>query len=800
MADTKLTVSSIDPALQVILYHIIDTRNEEQQLSRELRHYQASKRKHKPGGTVANIEMTKAAIANCRKRRQDLEVEAKVLSENFEALFDDLPGRDEHGPPGTGDGALSASAEKPVEASLRLSDETRDIEPEKAPQRSEEDKTPTIGSPSALPHPTTPSHSTSTLDPAKSPQQTGLDIAPKPEEHAPPTSQPTSKKRLRSISPEAQAPEPIEGNNAETHPPAKRACTTSRAPESKWTDVSDDDEVDLGGVSKGKSTVAGVKRKAEDHGRGADAREVVVDMGEDEEAKKARKKARRKEKRQRSKEKTGSGLENVEQGKPELTPEEKQAKKLRRQEKKERRRLREEAMEKEARAREEQEARLREQEESRAREKEERRKKKKEERRQREEEEHRRREKEEEEHRQREKLAQEQKAREKAKREKEEKVKRAKEEKAKREAEEKAKREAEEKAKRTMTTSTSGLRVSDDEGDAGKVGRVVPKSKGKKKATSSDDDSSSGSSGFEASKGLGDGDDDSDDGDDESDELDDSGTRRREQLKKKTATKKTTKSEYKGHIDINDIKWKGSLEEQQESLLLYKKYLDVHALLLPALNYEKVSNKDFDAYAEAGRLAIKVFARAQDPTESVPLPPKFRKALRDIQDFLPACSTTSRTLTLHILITSKKNTWCMYHWPRPKRNTIRKKPVGFKITGFADTNDALSCGCATDTACLEFIIYKRWLAVNRNGDKERVTLFEPRAREFILQNLKSWSLFRLDDLYNDTGFGWDDLQILKIRRTQRDNHQRTINEVKERLRKRKVSFEDSDSEEGGYAN
>ncbi|TFK63786.1 hypothetical protein BDN72DRAFT_861864 [Pluteus cervinus] len=638
------------------------------------------------------------------------------------------------------------------------------------------------------------------------------------------------------------------------------SLTTGNGGENKWMDVSDDDDGAEAAVSK-----KAVAESGREGGDGGDVvmedaevltKEVAGGEAQGERPKLTKEEKKAKKKAKKAKKKAEKAIEGeVQDERPELTEEQKREKKLRKEEKRERKRLKEEArknvpVEEEAggvegaEVREGEEAKnktgggatheeevVRDAEEKEREEAErlERRRRKKAERRQKEKErlierERLAQEKKEKEEREREAKEKEREAKEKE-REKKEKEREAKE----REAKEKKAKEREEKEKEAKAKEAKAKEAKVKEAKAKEAKAKEEKAKeekakrakeekgerrkaismGKKKATSSDDDDSSSLDSevadieYKREEGEDDEDDDEGEGDDELDDDDDNdgvSANKHKSGKKKTTTTKT-KDEYKGHMDINNIGWKGSLTEQQEAIRLYKKYLRVHALLLPPLDYDNISEEDLEAYTAAGSLAIQIFAHAKKPTESVPLPPKFRQALRDVQGLLPASASTSRTLTLHILVTNKKNIWCMYHWPRAKRkNVVRKKPVGFKVTGFAAPSDPgqLSCGCATDTACMEFIIYKTWIAVDKDGNRERVALFEPRAREFIIQNLFAWSRFKLDDLFNDSGLGWDDLQLLKIRRVQRDNHQQVIWDVKDRLHQKQVSFEDSDVEEGEY--
>ena len=150
-----------------------------------------------------------------------------------------------------------------------------------------------------------------------------------------------------------------------------------------------------------------------------------------------------------------------------------------------------------------------------------------------------------------------------------------------------------------------------------------------------------------------------------------------------------------------------------------------------------------------------------------------RTAIRTNQAMVPAAATTTRSLALDILSSTRVNKQCAYHTDSDKHGRIYDKAPGGKYiwNGVPKTRlvarkvaegkenpiyqqrldeGYLHCGCKTDHALLDFYFWKTLTltgTVNGREVIERVPRWTPRERAFILKIFERYTFLTIDDLY-----------------------------------------------------
>lgn len=154
-----------------------------------------------------------------------------------------------------------------------------------------------------------------------------------------------------------------------------------------------------------------------------------------------------------------------------------------------------------------------------------------------------------------------------------------------------------------------------------------------------------------------------------------------------------------------------------------------------------------------------------DSTYSVPF--KFRRLIREVQDFLPEMSRVSRAMTLHCLETKPGNIICPYHAEKDKNGKIfdGSPDSKFAVTGTPYQRDVkgpedvaipdryegyLHCGCPEDEVMIDFMWWKRTICRSPStGEKEGMQdqRLDPRTRTFMYSVWCQATCQTVDDLF-----------------------------------------------------
>lgn len=155
----------------------------------------------------------------------------------------------------------------------------------------------------------------------------------------------------------------------------------------------------------------------------------------------------------------------------------------------------------------------------------------------------------------------------------------------------------------------------------------------------------------------------------------------------------------------------------------------------------------------------------KDHTYSVPF--KYRRLIRELQDFLPEVSTISRAMTLHCLETKPGNLICPYHSEKDKNGTIFDGSLDSKydVTGTPYQREVkgpsdeaiperyegyLHCGCPEDEVLIDFMWWKTTLCLSPSTNAEegmRDQRLDPRTRTFMYSVWCKATCQTVDDIF-----------------------------------------------------
>ncbi|KAJ7624184.1 hypothetical protein B0H17DRAFT_1151313 [Mycena rosella] len=141
------------------------------------------------------------------------------------------------------------------------------------------------------------------------------------------------------------------------------------------------------------------------------------------------------------------------------------------------------------------------------------------------------------------------------------------------------------------------------------------------------------------------------------------------------------------------------------------------------------------------------------------IPPRLRRLMKLVLEFLPECAYTSRALVEHIFTTVNKTNNCVFHTVKNARllaqdngGLVTGVPYSRGTIGDNARRNALSCGCYKDEALLDYILYKIASARSWNPRVDQIETLhknplEIRHRTFIIQAFLNFTGLALEDLY-----------------------------------------------------
>lgn len=155
----------------------------------------------------------------------------------------------------------------------------------------------------------------------------------------------------------------------------------------------------------------------------------------------------------------------------------------------------------------------------------------------------------------------------------------------------------------------------------------------------------------------------------------------------------------------------------------------------------------------------------KDPTYSMPF--KFRRLIREVQDFLPEVSRISRAMTMHCLETKPGNIICPYHAEKDKNGKIfdgspdskynvTGTPYEREVKGPEDAvvperyDGFLHCGCPEDEVLIDFMWWKCTLCASPSTDAQegfRDQRLDPRTRTFMYSVWRNATHQTVDDIF-----------------------------------------------------
>lgn len=149
------------------------------------------------------------------------------------------------------------------------------------------------------------------------------------------------------------------------------------------------------------------------------------------------------------------------------------------------------------------------------------------------------------------------------------------------------------------------------------------------------------------------------------------------------------------------------------------------------------------------------------------MPFKYRRLIREVQDFLPEASRTSRALSMHCFETRTGNCICPYHSEKDKTGTIfdGAPDCKYNVTGVPHPRNVrgpkdddvperpegyLHCGCPEDEVLMDFIWWKGASVTSPvTGETEgfRDQRLDPRTRAFMYDIWCEATCQEVDDIY-----------------------------------------------------
>ena len=167
-------------------------------------------------------------------------------------------------------------------------------------------------------------------------------------------------------------------------------------------------------------------------------------------------------------------------------------------------------------------------------------------------------------------------------------------------------------------------------------------------------------------------------------------------------------------------------------------------------------------FADDARKSIEKFLKTGDIAD---FKPKFRKAMRSIQGFLPEESLRSKAVATVCHLTIQSNLVCRYHICHQKRKEfdncgaylvegVAYRPsYGTKRDPVKPKEGYMNCGCLIDDVLYDFFFWKSWSVSSTRRDLAGRTetmksdVFKPRVRSFIIQLFKDTTMLTTNDLY-----------------------------------------------------
>lgn len=132
--------------------------------------------------------------------------------------------------------------------------------------------------------------------------------------------------------------------------------------------------------------------------------------------------------------------------------------------------------------------------------------------------------------------------------------------------------------------------------------------------------------------------------------------------------------------------------------------------------------------------------------------------------FVPECGNVAPELTLHILTTDTGIVRCLHHSMNRSvakvQNDLTASPREWSLTGTPYETDSarvvslagglLTCGCQIENSLLDFYLFKTgrlWSPTKLQTEDWRSQRVHPRVRELVLTQIKSETLWNLDNIW-----------------------------------------------------